>query len=144
MGLLGKLFDQQPVKRAADDVLLMHSMLLMISADGVIDESELATLDGFIATLPELEGKDIQELIRQARRLVSRYPRVPDSVQALADIQSPVIRRKAFVLAVDIAMSSGDIDHNEDELLEQYQRVLGVDDATARMIVEVMAMKYAK
>jgi len=65
-------------------------------------------------------------------------------VQALKDISSEAVRRKAFVLAADIALASGDVDETEEELLEAMQRVLGIDDAMAQKIIEVLALKYAR
>jgi hypothetical protein len=54
------------------------------------------------------------------------------------------VRKKAFVLAVDIAMSSGDVDEKEEEMLEALQRILRIDDDLARRVVEVIALKYVK
>ena len=54
------------------------------------------------------------------------------------------MRKKAFVLAADIALSSGDVDESEEELLEAMQRVLNIDDQLASTIVQILALKYAK
>ena len=64
-------------------------------------------------------------------------------MKALAEIQSEAVRKKLFILAADIAMSSGDVDEVEDQMLETYQRLLNIDDATATKILEVLAIKYA-
>jgi tellurite resistance protein len=145
MGMLDSLFrSSQPAMKATDEALLLHSMLLMCAADGVMEASELAALNAFIGTLPEFKGKNLNELFNQAKKLSTKFPSFRDSVKVLADIHSPAIKKKAFVLAVDIAMSSGDIDESEDQLLEAMQRILGVDDATASRIIEVMALKYAR
>jgi thioredoxin-like negative regulator of GroEL len=47
------------------------------------------------------------------------------------------------VLAADIAMSSGDVDAAEEQLLEAMQRILNVQDDLARKILEVLQIKYA-
>jgi tellurite resistance protein len=60
----------------------------------------------------------------------------------LNEIQSDAIRKKAFVLAVDIAMSSGDIDESEEEMLEAMKRILKIEDALADKIIEVISLKY--
>ena len=65
-------------------------------------------------------------------------------MNALAEISSEGVRKKTFVLAADIALSSGDVDEAEEELLEAMQRILQIDDALANKIVEVLALKYAK
>lgn len=144
MGLLGKFLGGQPAKKASDDVLLLHSMILMAGADGVLEGAELATLEAFINTLPEFRHAEFPHQMEAARKLASRFKSPKEAVQALADIESEAVRRKAFILAADIALASGDVDEAEEELLEAMQRVLGIDDALASKIVEVLALKYVR
>ena len=144
MGLLAKASSgAMPVKKASDDVLLLHGLLLMCSADGVMEGSEMATLEAFYNTLPEFDGKDFDELLAQANKVVARYGNLKESVKAVAEIQSEAVRKKLFVLAADIAMSSGDVDESEDRMLEAFQRLLNIDDGTATKILEVLTMKYS-
>ncbi|OGQ87446.1 MAG: hypothetical protein A2289_26610 [Deltaproteobacteria bacterium RIFOXYA12_FULL_58_15] len=143
MGLLSKLTsDSTPTKKPGDDVLLLHGMMLMAGADGVIESKEISILEAFFNTLPEFKGKDFDELMSSAHRILTRYENIKESVKALADIADEAVRRKLFVLAADIAMSSGDVDEHEDELLEAMQQLLNVDDDTATKILEVLSMKY--
>jgi hypothetical protein len=72
-----------------------------------------------------------------------RYPSVKESVAAISGFSTPQLKYKAYVLAADIAMSSGDVDQAEDELLETMQRLLGVDDRTAQTVIWVLQQKYA-
>jgi hypothetical protein len=65
-------------------------------------------------------------------------------VNALAEFSSQALKTKAYVLAADIALASGDVDENEDQLLETMQRLLNVDDQTAQTVVWVLSLKYAK
>ncbi len=144
MGLLQKVSaGSTPAKKATDDVLLLHGLLLMCSADGVMEGSEMATLEAFYNTLPEFDGKDFDELLAQANKVVARYGNLKESVKAVSEIQSEAVRKKLFVLAADIAMSSGDVDESEDRMLEAFQRLMNIDDVTATKILEVLAMKYA-
>ncbi len=144
MGLLSKMTaTSQPVKKASDDVLLLHGMLLMASAAGIMEQGEIATVEAFYNTLPEFDGKDFCEVLEEANKVVAKYGNLRESVKALADIQSEAVRKKLFILAADIAMSSGDVDEVEDQMLETYQRLLNIDDTTATNILEVLAMKYA-
>jgi uncharacterized tellurite resistance protein B-like protein len=145
MGLLSRLTGAvTPTKKASDDVLLLHGMLLMAGADGTIEQGEIETVEAYFATLPEFQGKDFGDLYNEAVKVLRKFPSVKDSVKALGEITSPVIRKKLYVLAADIAMSSGDVDEQEDELLETMQRLLDVDDALATKVLEVLAVKYAK
>ena len=143
MGLLSRLMGSKPTKAPTDDVLLIHGMLLMAGADGSIEAKELSTVQAFIDVLPEFHGKDIDDLISQGQRLVSRAGSLKESVKAIGELSSPTLKKKLYTLAVDLAMSSGDIDEKEDQLLETYQRLLGIDDAFAEDCITVMAAKYS-
>ncbi len=143
MGLLSRLTGSKPTKKATDDVLLIHGMLLMAGADGTIEDSEHATIQGFIDCLPEFHDKDIGALISEGQKIIARSGGLKESVKAVAELSTPVLKRKLYVLAVDLAMSSGDVDEKEDALLETYQRLLGIDDKFAQDCIEIMAIKYA-
>ena len=144
MGLLSRLTGAKPTKAPTDDVLLIHGMLLMAGADGSIEASELSTVQGFIDTLPEFKGKNINDLISEGRKIIARSGGLKESVRALGDLSTDTLKKKLYTLAVDLAMSSGDIDEKEDELLETYKRILGINDTFAKACVEVMAVKYAE
>lgn len=143
MGLLSKVTaDATPQKAPGDDVLLLHGLMLMAGSDGVIEGAEWATLEAFWNTLPEFRGKEFQEVISEAEKIIGRFGGLKESVKALSDIQSEAVRKKLFVLAADLAMSSGDVDQNEDELLETMQRLLNIQNEEATKILEVLSLKY--
>lgn len=145
MGLLSKLTaGVTPQKKATDDTLLLHAMMLMCGADGSFDDSEIATVEGYFASLPEFEGKDFQEVLNNAHKVLARYPNLKDSVKALGELSTQTLKNKAFILAADIAMSSGDVDESEDAMLEAMQRVMNVEDGVATKVLEVLSMKYAR
>jgi tellurite resistance protein len=148
MGLLSGVFGNPPVKKPSDDVLLLMSMMLMAEADEVVDCAEEATFSAFAQTLPEfrdVDGIHWERMVNDAQKILGRYEnRAIEAVAELAKIENPAIRRKAFVLAADLALASGDIDAREERILASMQRTLGIDDETAHMIVGVLAMKYAR
>lgn len=145
MGLLSRLAGSvAPQKKAGDDVLLFHGMMLMAGADGVIDANEQDTLRAFFYTLPEFQGKNFQDMLTEGQKVINKYGNLKDSIKALGDIESEAVRKKLFVLAVDLALSSGDIDDAEDVMLETMQRLLNIDDGTATKILEVLTLKYAQ
>ncbi len=142
MGLLSNLFGGSN-KKAGDDVLLLAGMLAMCGADGDLQEQEQISLLGFVSTLPEFRGKDIRGLMRQAAQQLKTAGSASGLMGKLAGIESPAVRTKLFVLAADLAMSSGDIDAAEEKLLAEMQKALHVDDIQAKKVVEVLALKYA-
>ena len=148
MGLLGKFLGTQPAKKPTDDVLLLHSIFCMAAADGTIEDGEDEVIRAYANTLPEfrdMDGQEFQKCIDQSIKISHKYNRdMKSSLQVLNEIQSDAVRKKAFVLAVDIAMSSGDVDESEEEMLEAMQRILRIDEALAQRIVEVISLKYVK
>jgi uncharacterized tellurite resistance protein B-like protein len=119
-------------------------MLLMAGADGDIDDSEIAVVRGFACTLPEFKDRNFGEIVGEAQKLVRRYGNLKESVNALSELSTPALKSKAYVLAADIALASGDVDEAEDELLTTMQRLLGIDDQTAQTIIWVLQRKYEK
>lgn len=145
MGLLSRLTKSvTPQKKASDDALLVHGMMLMCGADGVFDQEEVDTVQAYFSQLPEFEGKYFGEVYEEALKILRRFPSLQESVKALADLSSPTLKTKCFLLAADIAMSSGDVDEAEDRMLDTMQRILEVPDATATKILEVLTIKYAR
>ena len=135
MGLLARRTVRELAKTPADTVLLVHGMMLM---SDFRDDEERAVFDAFLRTLPELKGEDLGELEEQVDKVHG------EGVEALGRLSSVALKQKMFVLAVDIAMSSGSIDDREDAMLDRMTAVLGIDLDTAERIVDVIALKYAR
>ncbi|MEO8703511.1 MAG: hypothetical protein ABI867_25915 [Kofleriaceae bacterium] len=128
------------VKTPLDTILLLHGMMVMSDFK---NEAEAAVLQTFLKTLPEFRMEDIEELQGKVAEIRAEYPSAKDSIAALAKISSEVVRKKTFILALDIAMASGAIDATEDDLLEDLRIVLGIKLETAETILDVLAVKYA-
>ena len=146
MGLLSRLAGMAPAKAPTDNVLLIHAMFAMAGADGNFDDEEVAVIIAAANALPEFKDTSEQEfqgLVGEAKKLLRKYENPQASVAALGQLSTPRLKQKAFLLAAEIALASGDVDEDEDAMLESMQRVLGLDDATAQTIVNVLAIKYA-
>jgi tellurite resistance protein len=148
MGLLSKFMGKEPAKKPTDDVLLLHSIMCMAAADGIIEDTEDEMIRNYANTLPEfrdMDGQEFGKCFEQCVKIAHKYNKdMKSSLQVLNEIQSEAVRKKAFVLAVDIAMSSGDIDENEEEMLEAMQRILRIDEALAQKAVEIISLKYLR
>jgi len=127
-------------KTPADTILLLHGMMVM---SDFRTEAEAALLDAFLKTLPEFRLEDTDELKATVAKLRAEYASPRESIAALGRISSDIVKKKTFILALDIAMASGAIDATEDDLLEDLRNVLGLDLATAETILDVLSVKYA-
>lgn len=144
MGLLSRLTRKvTPQKKATDDVLLLHAMMLMCGADGSFDDEEVDTVRAYFSAVPEFHGKDFNEVYEEATKIVGRYSNLAESTKALGELSTEALKHKAFLMAADIAMSSGDVDENEDRMLDAMQRVMEVPDDIATKVIEVLTIKYA-
>lgn len=133
-----------PEQRPTDDLLLFHTMMCMAAADGVMQDAEIATVEAFSLSLPELRGRDFTELLEASKALIDEHGGVTESVEALRAIESEAVRKKAFVLAVDVALASGEVHQAEDQMLDAMQRILDIGDGLASQVIEVLSLKYAR
>lgn len=120
-------------------------MFLMAGADGNFDDEEVSVIRGFANSLPEFKNTTEQEwqaLVGEAKKIARKFETPQASVAALASLSTPKLKQKAFLLAADIALASGDVDEDEDTLLESMGRVLSIDENTANTIINVLAIKY--
>jgi hypothetical protein len=143
MGLLSRLTGKvTPQRKASDDALLMHGMMLMCGADGNFEQAEMETVEAYFAQLPEFRGKEFSDVYDDAVKILRRYPSLKDSVKSLGELSTPALKKKCYVLAADIAMSSGDVEEDEDAMLEAMQRILEIDDRFAQSALEILSVKY--
>jgi tellurite resistance protein len=142
--LMEKVGAVLPVKGPTDDVLLLHAMLLMAAADGVVEYKELSTVESFFNTLPEFQDKDFGWMVDEANKVIARYGGLRESLESLSEIESESVRKKCFLIAADLAMSSGEIAEAEEQVLDEMQHVLGISDAEAERMLDVLALKYVQ
>lgn len=127
-----------------EDLLLFHGMMLVAHPTGVVDESGLTTLERFCNTLPEFRDRDFDELLRSASALQAEHPSLADSAKELTSLVDSAVRVKLFVLAVDLAMSSGTGTEATAAVLESLIELLKIDEETAVQVVAVLNLKYRR
>ena len=126
-----------------NQLLIYHSMMLMVTADGEASEEELALVEVFCRTVPELRNADLKELGSRWREFAGGYDDPWDALSALVNLDDERLSRKAFVLACDIALASEGIKGEEYDMLNDMGTALGVGDNDALAILNVLRVKYA-
>lgn len=140
MGLFSRLKKQ--ALRTEDEVLLIEAMLCTSMADGDDNWEERSLIEGFMNSLPELKDKDTYELFEKAEKNVKLHGAMT-RVKELANLGTDTLKQKAFLLAMDVALSSGDIDEGEEQVLGAMQETLGIQDDVANNYAEVLMVKYS-
>lgn len=114
-----------------------------VAADSVVEQEELRGIIFGLAEKKLFRGYDINRLpsqLNESAREIQR--RGPAAVIEAANRALPAeLRETAFALATDLVPSDGDVDPKEKTLLEDLQKALGIDQALALKIAEVMMVK---
>lgn len=117
--------------------------LAAVAADGVITQDEI---HGLATSLTRTRlFKDASP--RQVQGSFEKVAKVArdEGVEALLKRSSEAIPRElrptAFAIAADLVFADGDVSASERKYLEHIQQSLGVPDAEALKIVEVMGVK---
>ena len=140
MGLFDKL--KKTVLRTEDEVLLTEAMIAVSFADGDDQWEESQLIKAFLSTLPELKDKDVYEIYEKAEKNVKLHGAMT-RVKELTMLGTPALTQKAFLLALDVALSSGDIDDGEEAVLAAMQETLGIPDDVAQRYADTLQVKYA-
>ena len=125
-------------------LLLYHSMMLMVTADGEASDEELALVEVFCRTVPEFRESDLAELRQSWREFAEGYDDRWDALSALVDLEDERLSKKAFFLACDIALASEGIKGEEYDMLNDMGAALGIRDNEALNILNVLQLKYAE
>ena len=138
------MFDKLKKKalRTEDEVLLTEAMIAISMADGDDQWAESALIRAFMNTLPELKDKDQHEIYEKAERNVKLHGAL-SRVKELKNLGTDALKYKSFLLAMDVALSSGEIDEGEEAVLAAMQETLGIPDEVAQNFAEVLQVKYS-
>jgi tellurite resistance protein len=117
--------------------------MCIAGADGSFAEAEMRMVEGYFVQLRELRDQNFDALMDDAHHIVERHGSSLESLSELRALSSNVLKTKLYVVAVDIALATGQIDAREGSMLSALQSVLSIDDATAARVHGVLALKYA-
>jgi tellurite resistance protein len=140
MGFFDSL--KKKVLKVDDQQLLLEAMLCVAFADGDDQYEETNLVRAFANTLPELKNADAYEIYEKAEKAVKLHGAL-NRVKELGNLTSEALKHKAFLLAMDIALSSGEIDEGEEAVLAAMAEVMKIPPALAEQIANVLMIKYA-
>lgn len=129
--------------KPSDAALLLHGMMCIAGADGSFAEAEMRMVEGYFVQLPELRAQNFDALMDEAHQIIERHGSSQESLSELSALSTPALKTKLYVVAVDIALATGQIDAREGSMLGALQSMLEIDDATAARVHGVLALKYA-
>ena len=111
------------------------------ASDGVIDQKELYRLVGSLVEKSMFRTSgDLGTVLKRASEHVQRHGATAVIDVAVKAIEES-LRPTAYALAADLVLANSMVESKERSFLDELQRKLGIDDATALKIVEVVAIK---
>jgi len=131
-----------PSKLSPPDALAAI-LVASVTVDGSIGTEESSRLQNIMATSRLLRpavagGSDLA--LEQAINLLNDHG-VGEVLKACTEAIPPELRATAFALATDLVLADGRVESREKFYIDALQTALGLDDATAIKIVEVMLIK---
>ncbi len=118
-------------------------LLAAVAADGVITDEEVADFNSFVTkakTLRGVSGRQFNGMIDKLFKILRRKG-VGTLVELSTQNLSSNLRESTFAMACDLLFSDGEIDIDEQKLLEDLKVKLEINDTLATKIAEVMVIK---
>ncbi|MEI7892908.1 MAG: TerB family tellurite resistance protein [Myxococcales bacterium] len=120
---------------------LSEAMYLMMSADGHVTHDERQVLRGALRNLSDgsVRSVTIEALLDAAARNVAshgREKRLLDVSQQLAE--DPNRAEVAFVLAAAMALADNVVADEENDLLNRFAELLGIDEVKANALLDAL------
>lgn len=129
--------------QAKDQLILFQVMKMVAAVDGKFDDAETALVRGYLITLPDFRNAVFETLNQRSLELSKKYGGLLESMEAVTELSTEARRRKAFILALDVAHASTGVNPVESTLLSSLQKLLYLDPTFASHAREVIAQKYA-
>lgn len=114
-----------------------------VAADGVITQDEVQGLAVALTrtrSFKDSSPRQVQASFEKVTR-IAKDKGVGELLRMSSEAIPKELRPTAFAIATDLVFADGDVSGSERKYLEEIQRTLGVADADALKIVEVMAIK---
>lgn len=135
MGLLMKTLPALRAFGARDEELLWNIIQTVTRVDGVVEPGEQQMAELLSRTVPQLRvGRADARPIHTRKALLDE----------LEKVQDPSLCKQLFVVAVETALASGDVNESEDQYVDHVRRALRIDEAFAQRVIEVVGHKYAR
>ena len=143
MGLFDKFSSKDEKVKLSNEEAFAAVSLAIIAADGVITGEEARGMSMAFYRMRMFAGYNDNQMASILNKLVSIVKK--QGVDALIimakETLSEDMRVTAFAVATDLALADGDIAEEEKKLLTKAQQSLGLPEAEAIKIIEVMMIK---
>jgi tellurite resistance protein len=114
-----------------------------VASDGDVSPEEVNRIIADLVTLKAFrrsDARDLSNVLNKVAGLIKKRGIGPVIQAAKAGLNQDELGA-AFFVAVDLVLADGVVEENEKKFLEELQHTIGMDDATATKIAEVVVIK---
>jgi len=114
-----------------------------VASDGDVSPEEVQRIAIDLMTLKAFRKADLRDLANILNKVAGLIKKrgIGPVLQAAKNSLTKDELGAAFFVAVDLVLADGVVEENEKKFLEELQRTIGMDDATATKIAEVVVIK---
>lgn len=119
-------------------------MLAVVAADGDISDEEIQDFNARanrMRLFADQTGSQFGQMIDRLFRILKKSGPQELAARGTAAL-TPELRETAFAVAVDMIFADGTVEDEEKALVGNLQQQLGVSDALASQILDVMVIKH--
>lgn len=144
MGLFDKVLGKESGELKLDKREAFGAVAVAaVASDGDVSPEEVQRIAIDLATLKAFRKSDLRDLsnvLSKVAGLVKKRGIGPVLEAAKASLNKDELAA-AFFVAVDLVLADGVVEEGEKKFLEELQKTIGMDDATATKIAEVVLIK---
>ncbi len=143
MGLFDKVLGKEGELKLDKKEAFSAIALAAVASDGDVSDEEIQRTAIDLMTLKAFRRSDMRDLANTLNKVagIAKKRGVGTAVQAAKASLGPDELAAAFFVAVDLVLADGVVEDNEKKFLEELQHTIGMDDATATKIAEVVLIK---
>jgi tellurite resistance protein len=143
MGLFDKVVGPKEPEKLTKEEAFAAVGLAAIAADGAITEEEGR---GFLVGLYRMKmfrsysQNQMGNLLTKLINIIQKQGF--DALLKMANEGLPAdLKESAFAVAIDLVFADGDVDATEQAIMTKIQQMMGIQEAQAMKIIEVMSIK---
>lgn len=144
MGFFSNLFKSASVEGITFDTeqeAFLAILLIVASADGIMALNEFKQIGRLLANHPLFTGQDVAELQHRVTEKGNKIGGVHKLMSVAVNKLNGKRKQSVFVYAVDLVLADGVVTHEEERVLADLQKCLGVTDSLAKATIDVVIAK---
>jgi tellurite resistance protein len=117
--------------------------IVAVAADGAVEDKEVARVVGNLAERRMFRSQSLDDLGRLLADVSKTiHQRGRDEVMEAARVAlAPTMRETVFAVVTDLMLTDGEMHVKEQQFIDDFRKALGIEDALAQKITEVLVIK---